>query len=150
MTPTEFSYTLERANPRPRILFNVEDMLTIRFNRTGRKNRAYFRVVVQEHTVAPGGRHTEVLGSYDPHQKKAVLKSERIQYWIGQGAQPSDSAWNLFVREGVVEGKKRAVKMERPKPAEPVVTEEAPKEDAAPAAEETAPTEEAASEEPAA
>lgn len=93
-------------------------MLTIRFNRTGRKNRAYFRIVVQEHTIAPGGGHVEVVGSYDPHQKKAVLKGDRIQYWIGKGAQASESAWNLFVKEGVIEGKKKAVKMPRPVKAE--------------------------------
>ena len=94
-------------------------MLTIRFNRTGRKNRASFRVVVQEHTVAPGGRHVEVVGSYDPHQKKAVLHAERIMYWLGQGAQMSDTAYNLFVKEGVVKSdKKRAVKIARPVKAE--------------------------------
>ncbi|HEX8974693.1 MAG TPA: 30S ribosomal protein S16 [Patescibacteria group bacterium] len=90
-------------------------MLTIRFARVGRKNRAQFRIVLQEHTVAPTGRHVEVLGSWDPHQKKAVLKAEKIQEWIKKGAQVSDTAYNLFVKEGVVEGKKRAVKMERPK-----------------------------------
>lgn len=89
-------------------------MLTIRFNRTGRKNHPSFRVVLQEHTVAPGGRHVEILGSYDPASKKTVLRGERIQYWIGKGAQVSDSAHNLLVREGVVEGKKRAVKMPKP------------------------------------
>jgi small subunit ribosomal protein S16 len=89
-------------------------MLSIRFNRTGRKNRASFRIVVQEHTVAPGGRHVEVVGSYDPHQKKAVLKTERIQYWLSQGAQASDSVHNLLIREGAIEGKKIAVKMKRP------------------------------------
>jgi small subunit ribosomal protein S16 len=98
-------------------------MLTIRFNRTGRKNRAYFRVVVQEHTVAPGGRHVEVLGSYDPHMKQAVLKADRIQYWMSQGAQVSDTAYNLLVKEGVIEeAKKRPIKMKRPAPR----AEEAP------------------------
>lgn len=99
-------------------------MLTIRFNRTGRKNRANFRIVVQEHTIAPGGRHVEVLGSYDPHQKKAVLRAERIQHWIGQGAQMSDTAYNLFVKEGVVKAdKKRVVKMKRPVKVEAPVEE---------------------------
>lgn len=102
-------------------------MLTIRFNRTGRKNRTYFRVVVQEHATAPGGRHIEVVGSYDPHQKTAVLKGERIQYWISQGAQPSETAWNLMVKEGVIEGKKRPVKMVRPKSAETPAVEEVSK-----------------------
>jgi small subunit ribosomal protein S16 len=100
-------------------------MLTIRFNRTGRKNRAYFRVVLQEHTVAPGGRHVEVLGSHDPHMKKTVLKAERIQYWLGQGAQASDTVHNLLVKEGVIEDKKRAIKMERPAKAEEAPAAEA-------------------------
>jgi small subunit ribosomal protein S16 len=99
-------------------------MLTIRFARVGRKNRAQFRVVLQEHTVAPGGRHIAVLGSYDPHQKKAVLKADKIKEWIAKGAQVSDSAYNLFLKEGVIEGKKRSIKMEKPKvkevPVEPV------------------------------
>jgi small subunit ribosomal protein S16 len=103
-------------------------MLTIRFARVGRKNKAQFRIVLQEHTVAPGGRHVAVLGSYDPHQKKAVLKADKIKEWIAKGAQVSDSAYNLFVKEGIVEGKKRAVKMEKPKvaevPAEPAKAEE--------------------------
>lgn len=89
-------------------------MLTIRFNRSGRKHRPSYRVVLQEHTVAPGGRHVEVLGSYDPYSKQSVLKRERIQHWIGQGAQPSDTAHNLLVREGILTEKKRAVKMPKP------------------------------------
>lgn len=89
-------------------------MLTIRFNRTGRKNRPNFRVVLQEHTVAPCGRHIEVLGSYDPYSKNSVIKNERVQYWISKGAQVSDTVFNLFVREGVVEGKIRSVKMPKP------------------------------------
>ena len=90
-------------------------MLTIRFERVGRKNRAQFRIVLQEHTVAPGGRHVAVLGSYDPHQKKAVIKADKVKEWIAKGAQVSDSVYNLFIKEGVIEGKKRAIKMEKPK-----------------------------------
>lgn len=104
-------------------------MLTIRFNRVGKRNKAYFRIVLQEHTVAPGGRHVEVLGSWDPHMKKAVLKADKIKEWIGKGAQVSDTAYNLFVKEGVLEGKKREVKMKKPeKPAEEAPKEAAPAE----------------------
>ena len=95
-------------------------MLAIRFERVGRKNRAQFRIVLQEHTIAPGGRHVAVLGSYDPHQKKAVIKADKVKEWIAKGAQVSDSAYNLFVKEGVIEGKKRAVKMEKPKAPEAI------------------------------
>lgn len=96
-------------------------MLTIRFSRVGRKNKAQFRIVLQQHTMTPTGKHIAVLGSYDPHQKKAVLKADKIKEWISKGAQVSDSVYNLCIKEGVIEGKKRAVKMERPKP--PVVEE---------------------------
>jgi small subunit ribosomal protein S16 len=92
-------------------------MLTIRFNRTGKRNKAQFRIVVQEHTVAPGGRHVEVLGSHDPHSKKSVLRAERIKYWIEKGAQASDSVWNLLIKKNIVTGSKRVVKMKK-KPVE--------------------------------
>lgn len=91
-------------------------MLTIRFSRVGRKNRAQFRIVLQENTVAPTGRHVAVLGSYDPHHKVAVLKADEIKEWIDKGAQVSDTAYNLFVKEGIIEGKKRAVKIPKPEP----------------------------------
>ncbi len=97
-------------------------MLKIRFNRTGKKNQASYRLVLQEHTVAPGGRHIEVMGSHNPHTKQTVLRTERIQYWMSQGAQLSPTVHNLLVKEGVIEGKKIVVKMDRPVVA---VTEEA-------------------------
>lgn len=101
-------------------------MLAIRLNRTGKRNRAYFRVVVQEHTKAPGKRHVEIVGSYDPHKKTTLLKKERILYWIGQGAQVSDAVHNMLVREGVIEAKKVAKKMPRPAVKEVPVAEAAP------------------------
>jgi small subunit ribosomal protein S16 len=89
-------------------------MLVIRFNRTGKNKRATFRIAVQEHTVAPGGRHVEVVGSYDPHSKKAVFKADRVKYWLEKGAQASESVHNLLVREKVIEGKKREKKIQKP------------------------------------
>lgn len=100
-------------------------MLAIRFNRTGKRNHASFRVVLQEHTKAPGKRHVEILGSYDPHKKTAVLKKDRILYWIGQGAQTSPVVTNLLIREGVIEGKKIAKKIPLPVVSEPVAAETA-------------------------
>lgn len=98
-------------------------MLKIRFNRTGKRNQASYRLVLQEHTVAPGGRHIEVMGSHNPHTKETVLRTERIQYWMGQGAQLSPTVHNLLVKEGVIEGKKIVVKMDRPVVEEPAVAE---------------------------
>lgn len=99
-------------------------MLAIRFARTGKKNHAQFKIVLQENTVAPGGRHVEILGSYDPHLKSAVLKEERIKYWISKGAKASDTVYNLLVSKGVLSGEKRKVKLPAKK-VEEVKTETA-------------------------
>lgn len=111
-------------------------MLVIRLNRFGKRNQAQFRVVLQEKTKAPGHRHIEMLGSHNPHSKVTILKKDRILYWIGQGAQPSDRVHNMLVKDGVIEGKIIPKKMPRP----------VKKEEEAPKAEEVAPVAEVAAE----
>ncbi len=86
-------------------------MLTIRFARVGKKNKAQYKIMLQEKSMAPGGRHVEILGSYDPHSKQALLKEERIKFWIAQGAGVSDTVHNLLVSQGVISVEKRAVKL---------------------------------------
>ncbi|KKU55035.1 MAG: Plastid ribosomal protein S16 [Candidatus Moranbacteria bacterium GW2011_GWE2_47_10] len=94
--------------------------------------------MLQESTAAPTGKHIAVLGSYDPHLKTAVLKADKIKEWIGKGAQASASVHNLLVREGVIEGKKKSIKMPKPEVKEAPVEEVNP-----PASGEEAPAEEA-------
>ena len=105
-------------------------MLVIRLNRFGKRNQAQFRVVLQEHTKAPGHRHVEMLGSHNPHTKETLLKKERILYWVGQGAQPSDRVRNILITAGVLEGKATVKKMKRPEPKAAPVVAEAPVADA--------------------
>jgi len=82
-------------------------MLVIRLLRTGKKNQPSFKIVVTDKKNPPrGGRFVEEVGSYNPIIKAKVLKKERIQYWLSQGAQPSDTVHNLLVKEGILEGKK--------------------------------------------
>ena len=81
-------------------------MLKIRLQRIGRKNQAYFRVVVLEHTVKPKGRYLELLGSYDPHKNAVTVKEERIKYWMGKGAKLSATINNLLVERKLIEGEK--------------------------------------------
>ena len=120
-------------------------MLIMRFNRTGKKNRVSYRIVLQEHTAAPGKRHVEILGSHDPHNKTTVLKEERIKHWLGEGVQVSDAVHNLLVTNGLIADKKRAKKMPRPEVKEPEVAEEPAAEEAPVSASEPAeaPAEEA-------
>ncbi len=86
-------------------------MLVIRFSRVGRHNHAQYRIVVQEKSKAPTGKHVAIVGSYDPHLKQAVLKEDEIKKYIANGAQPSDSVHNLLVSHGVIKGAKRVVKV---------------------------------------
>jgi small subunit ribosomal protein S16 len=109
-------------------------MLVIRLNRYGKRNQAQFRVILQEKSKAPGHRHVEVLGSHDPHSKNTIFKKERILYWIGQGAEPSDRVHNMLIKAGIIEGKIIAKKMKRP---EPKAVEPAPAAEVAPAEAET-------------
>ena len=74
-------------------------MLTIRLARIGKKKKPYYRVVVIERTRARDGRVREAVGTYDPLKKPAEIKlnSERIKYWLGVGAQPSNTV-RSFIR----------------------------------------------------
>ncbi len=75
-------------------------MLAIRLRRAGSKKRPYFRVVVADSRSARDSRFVEILGSYNPRSKPAVvdIDTERVRYWIGKGAQPSDSVRTLMAR----------------------------------------------------
>jgi small subunit ribosomal protein S16 len=74
-------------------------VLTIRLARIGKKKHPFYRVVVTEKTRPRNGRFVEIVGTYDPSKKPALveLKSERVQYWLGKGAQPSDTV-RSFIR----------------------------------------------------
>ncbi len=85
-------------------------MLTIRLQRVGRKNDPSFRVVLTDkRNAAKSGKFLEVLGSYNARRGEPQLKAERIQHWLSNGAQASDTVHNLLVRATVVAGPKRDV-----------------------------------------
>src|SRR5438552_945965 len=75
-------------------------VLTIRLSRIGKKKKPFYRVVVIERTRPRDGRVKEAVGTYDPLKKPAELKldAERIKYWMGLGAQPSDTV-RSFLRQ---------------------------------------------------
>lgn len=77
-------------------------MLAIRLQRTGRKGHAQFRVVVQDARRTPtSGRFVYLLGSYNPHSKTAQINTEKAQYYLDNGARPSDRAARLLKEQGV-------------------------------------------------
>ena len=73
-------------------------MLAIRLTRIGAKKKPSYRVVVIEKQQARDGRPLETVGFYNPRTQPATiqLNRERIQYWIGKGAQPSETVRGLL------------------------------------------------------
>lgn len=70
--------------------------------RTGRKNHAEFRVIVQESRMSPSsGRIVKQLGHYNPHAKTIVLDKDLAQTYLNNGAQPSPRVVRLFETEGI-------------------------------------------------
>ena len=104
-------------------------------------------MVVAERRTKMAAPPVEDLGSYHPVSKATVIKKDRVTYWLGVGAQPTVSAHNLLVKEGVVSAPKRAVKI--PKPVKPEAPAEAAASEAANAAPAVATESPAAAETPA-
>jgi small subunit ribosomal protein S16 len=75
-------------------------MVAIRLRRAGSKKRPFFRVVVTNSHAARDSRSVEILGHYNPRSKPAVVKvdKERVDYWLGRGAQLSNSVRTLIAR----------------------------------------------------
>lgn len=64
----------------------------IRLSRVGARKKPYYRIVVIEKDRARDGRSLEVVGTYNPRTNPATvdLKTDRVDYWTGKGAQLSD------------------------------------------------------------
>lgn len=86
-------------------------MLSIRLSRVGTKRAPVYRVVVMPKHNDPWAVPTQILGHYNPRKtpRELVLNVDRVKYWIEKGAEVSNTMWNLFVDEKIVEGKKRNV-----------------------------------------
>jgi small subunit ribosomal protein S16 len=115
-------------------------MVKLRLRRIGNRNRPVYRVVVADQRLPRDGRFIEEIGTYNPLQKdnNYRLDLDRVDYWLGVGAQASDTVASFI---------KKARKAADESPAEAVTETPAPVEEAAPAPVEEAapaPVEEAA------
>lgn len=82
--------------------------LAIRLSRGGRKARPFYRIVVADKRESRDGRFIEKLGTYNPllandDEKRVILNQERIQYWLGQGAKPSDRVALFLGKAGMID-----------------------------------------------
>jgi small subunit ribosomal protein S16 len=93
----------------------------IRLRRMGAKKSPFYRIVVADSHMARDGRFVEEVGTYDPLQNpsKVVLKKERVSYWIGKGAQPTDTVKRLLLNEGIID-RRLKLRAETEKGVEPL------------------------------
>jgi small subunit ribosomal protein S16 len=131
-------------------------MLAIRLQRLGRKGYPTYRIAVQESQRHPtSGRVVAYVGSYNPHTKETTINLEKVQFYLGHGAQPTPRVVRILTEQKVAlpawvkttEGSKNVSvknqeKLRKNRPVEEVeepVEEEAPAEtaEAEPEAKET-------------
>ena len=72
----------------------------IRLKRMGSNKKPFFRIVVAEKTSPRDGRFIEQLGYYDPKKAEdnVSMNTERVSYWVKNGAQPSDTVKSFIKR----------------------------------------------------
>ena len=76
----------------------------IRLKRMGAKRNPYYRIVVADSRSPRDGRFIDEIGTYNPTKQPAVIEvdAEKVQKWLGTGAQPSDTVKSLFKQAGVL------------------------------------------------
>ena len=89
--------------------------LAIRLSRGGRKALPFYRIVVADKRMARDGRYIEKLGTYNPllqdnNDQRVVLVKERIEYWLKQGAEPSERVAMFLGKAGMIEMPKQTVR----------------------------------------
>ncbi|KAK8231151.1 ribosomal protein S16 domain-containing protein, partial [Phyllosticta paracitricarpa] len=95
-------------------------VLKIRLARFGKRHQPIYNIVVAHARTARNSKPLEVLGTYDPIPKKPKpgdvetrpfkdikLDRPRAQYWLGVGAQPTDTMWRLLSMVGILEPRYR-------------------------------------------
>ncbi|EGO51364.1 ribosomal protein S16, mitochondrial [Neurospora tetrasperma FGSC 2508] len=92
-------------------------VLKLRLARFGRTNAPFYNIVVAHARTARNSKPLEVIGTYDPVPKKDTydttgklhkdikLDVTRAKYWIGVGAQPTDTVWRLLSYVGILDPK---------------------------------------------
>ncbi len=84
-------------------------MVRLRFKRFGRTHQPFYRLCAMDKRNPRNGEAIEELGHYDPtladEAQQFVFKEDRVRYWLGTGAQPSDTVRDLLAKAGVVDKK---------------------------------------------
>ena len=80
-------------------------MVKIRLRRVGAKKKPSYRLVAADSRAPRDGAFIDTIGHYDPMTDPAtiVINDEKALYWLGQGAQPTDTAARLITKAGIME-----------------------------------------------
>lgn len=102
-------------------------MVRLRLRRMGAKKAPFYRVVAADATSPRDGRFIEILGHYNPTKDPQIieLKEDRVKYWLGAGAQPSDTVRSLFRQKGLL----RKTQEQDEQPADESAEADAPSEE---------------------
>ena len=87
--------------------------MKIRLARGGSKKRPFYSIVAADSRMPRDGRFVEKLGTYNPllpkdSEERVKMDMERVQYWLGEGAQPTDRVSRFLEAAGVIEKKERS------------------------------------------
>lgn len=75
----------------------------IRLARYGKKKTPFYRIVVADNEAPRDGKFLEIVGTYNPLQDPVAVdvKQDRVKYWLGEGAKPSDTVRSILKKQGV-------------------------------------------------
>jgi small subunit ribosomal protein S16 len=81
-------------------------MVKIRLRRTGKTKQPSYRLVVADSRSPRDGKFIEIIGHYNPIRTPKVLEinGDRARYWLGVGAQPSDTVAGLLKKQNILDG----------------------------------------------
>ena len=99
-------------------------MVKIRLRRVGRKNAPFYRILVADSQSPRDGKFIEIIGQYAPRKSEGSLNVDvaRANYWLDQGAQPTDTVRSLLRRAGVLKNRhEKRLGIERKVVAVPVI-----------------------------
>ena len=80
----------------------------IRLTRGGRKKQPFYHVIAADARSPRDGRFIEKLGFWNPIKKELKWDAERVNYWLGTGAQPTETVSKLIIKEGLGSDVQRA------------------------------------------
>jgi small subunit ribosomal protein S16 len=91
-------------------------MVRIRLRRTGKTKQPSYRLVVADSRAPRDGKFIEIIGHYNPvrQPKELVVKNDRARYWLGIGAQPSETVLRLLKQVNVVDAQGKLIPAEQP------------------------------------